>query len=316
MHCRSARRVVWSTAILTLTSLTAAEAQRLKARLEHDGRAVELECGATRYGSHSLDELQPGTEWRLGSNTASTLLVETPLVSGETVVPTGSYRVKLRRDGDLQFELTIEGAGYELEGGDALYVGGAYAEHEKAAEKLDVRFVDREPAQDEDDALRAGSLEIRFGPHSVTIPAALAPTASVKASGFRVDSFGIPARVLEARRDRGVPTVVAAVRKKGRPPKGAPDAYNLLVSDDEAILLPAQVAPASSYGFAPVVPPADEWTFRGTVEWADAQEEAPRSEVTKVEVTKEKRLRFTLRCGAKEGVVEIDAPVRPRRGAG
>lgn len=124
MHCRTPRRVAWATAILTLSSPSAAEAQRLKARLEHDGRAVELECGATRYGNHSLDELQPGSEWRLGSNTASTLRVEAPLVSGTTVVPTGSYRVKLRRDGDLEFELTIEGAGYELEGGDALYVGG------------------------------------------------------------------------------------------------------------------------------------------------------------------------------------------------
>jgi len=307
-------RLALATSLLLTSSLSdVADAQRLDTKLEFQKRSVELIYGATRFGKHSLDELAPGGEWRLGSNNASTIVVGAPLVSGTTVVPPGSYRAKIHRGNSDDFSLMIEGAGYELSSNTSLYLPGTYADEKKSADKLDVRF---SKAKDQPHHGRAGVLTVHFGPHSIAIPATLAGSTPVKLKGFEVDAFAIPCETLEARAGRSDATVVASIRKKGRPAKDAPAAFNLLISDDEAVLLPVQIAPTDSYGFGDVTPPPPAWTFRGAVEWSDSQEEFDVCKIEAMEITKEKKLRFILTCGARTATVTIDLPIKARRNAG
>ena len=313
MRIHSSLRVAAATCIVVAAVSPPVHAQRITAKLEHQKRSVALEVGSTRFGKHTLDELKPGGEWRLGSNDASTLTVGAPLVAGTTVVPPGSYRVKLYRGHQDDFSLMIEGAGYELSSSTSLYLPGTYADEKKTADKLDVKFV---KAKEKAAHGRASRLRVHFGPHSVEVPVTLAGTSSVKLKGFTVDAFAVPCDVVEARSARGEATPIASFAKKGRPAKDAPAAFSLLVSDDEAILLPAQVAPTDSYGFGHVVPPPEDWTFRAPLEWQDAQSETDTVELQTVELTKEKRLRVVVNCGGRTGEALLTPPTKPRRGAG
>jgi hypothetical protein len=60
-------------------------------------------------GSRNVETLiRPGMEWRMGSNSATTLTTDSPLKFGDTNVPAGKYVLKAKVDDSQKWWLIIE----------------------------------------------------------------------------------------------------------------------------------------------------------------------------------------------------------------
>jgi hypothetical protein len=85
----------------TAASNSNSEAQnnsdRGQATLQLDGATVTVEYGRPNLGGRNLEKLiQPGQEWRMGSNSATTLTTTADLKFGDKVVPKGKYVLKAK----------------------------------------------------------------------------------------------------------------------------------------------------------------------------------------------------------------------------
>ncbi|HST21333.1 MAG TPA: DUF2911 domain-containing protein [Blastocatellia bacterium] len=70
---------------------------RGQATLQLDGATVMVEYGRPNLSGRNLEKLiQPGQEWRMGSNTATTLTTTADLKFGDKAVPKGKYVLKAK----------------------------------------------------------------------------------------------------------------------------------------------------------------------------------------------------------------------------
>src|ERR1044072_3234867 len=72
-------------------------AGRGQATLQLDGETVTVDYGRPNLGGRNLEKLiQPGQEWRMGSNSATTLTTTADLKFGDKAVPKGKYVLKAK----------------------------------------------------------------------------------------------------------------------------------------------------------------------------------------------------------------------------
>ncbi|MGA9774036.1 MAG: DUF2911 domain-containing protein [Blastocatellia bacterium] len=82
---------------------------RGQATLQLDGAAVTVEYGRPNLNGRNLEKLiQPGQEWRMGSNTATTLTTTADLKFGDKVVPKGKYALKAKPVNAQEWLLLIQ----------------------------------------------------------------------------------------------------------------------------------------------------------------------------------------------------------------
>ena len=73
------------------------------------GGKVSVEYGRPTLRGRNIEALiQPGDEWRLGSNAATTLSTDTPLKFGDKVIPAGKYILKAKLLEAKKWNLMIE----------------------------------------------------------------------------------------------------------------------------------------------------------------------------------------------------------------
>jgi hypothetical protein len=289
--------------VLSLASLT--NAQRSKARLEWQDREVVLDYGVARLGKHSLEELPVGGEWRLGNNNATTLLTAMPVVSGDAIVPPGSYRVKLLRPGDQSFVIAVEGAD---QGKGSVNLAGEFKSAGKPKEQLAITWSE---GKAEDKQNRAASLIVQFGTYQLTVPALLIGTRPIKTSGWEIDAFTYPAALVDKQIEAGHSIPVAVFRRSGKHEHKEPDSFNLFVSKSGASLVPSMVAPTDSYGFGDIAPPDPAWTRKGSVAWDKSAETRPFLEITSLELDKSREFTCTVSAGGRAGKVTVKDPYAP-----
>ena len=79
------------------TADPAAAQDRGQSELALDGGKVSVEYGRPTLRGRNLEALiQPGDEWRMGSNAATTLTTDTPLKFGDKVLDAGKYILKAK----------------------------------------------------------------------------------------------------------------------------------------------------------------------------------------------------------------------------
>jgi hypothetical protein len=304
----SRRAIALAAALLFVLSLgSLANAQRLKARFEWQDREVVLDYGVARLGKHTLEELPVGGEWRLGNNNATTLATAMPVVSGDAIVPPGSYRVKLLRPGDQSFAIAVEGAD---QGKGSVSLPGEFKTAGKPKEQLAITWSANE-AKPEDKQNRTTTLSIQFGTYQLTVPALLIGTRPIKAGGWEIDAFTYPAALVEKQIDGGRSIPVAVFRRSGKHEHKEPDSFNLFVSKSGASLVPSMVAPTDSYGFGEIAPPDPAWTRKGSVAWDKSADTRTFLEIASVELNKNREFTCTVSAGGRAGKVTVKDPYAP-----
>lgn len=305
---RLARLTVFALLSTAIVSASA-HAQRSEARFEWQKHAVFFSYGAPRVGKHSIDELQVGTSWRLGSGDITTLTLDAPLLADDSVVPPGAYRINVGRPSSEKFNLQINGAGSHVdEGRDDVVLAGTRHDAPKTNEKLELRLI---PDKEQPDAeLRKLSLLVQFGIPELEIPMTIVGTQSLKAKGLTLDAFKIPEKFLLERLGSQKHTPVALVVRAGAS-KDVPEKMNLLLAEKEVILLPTMKAPTESYGFGEIPKLDAAWILHGTVAWSDAAEPADHFHVTAVDVDKSNVLHVTAEIRSRKA--EIVVPIVPAK---
>ena len=297
-------RVPFLVAVTALIATSPAAQAQGEARIDHQKRAAFFTYGVPRVGKHTLDELQVGNTWRMGANSISTITLEAPLITADTIVPPGVYRVNIARPSSEKFELTIEGSGrYMAAGGDDVKVPVALETSKKPNDKLEIALL---PAKDQPDPeLRAFTFQLQFGAPIVTATMSIAGTQPLKAKGFAVDAYKLPAEWLGDRLLLAKHTPVASLVRSGKVPDGVPARLNLLVSDTEAVLMPAGVAPTENRGFGVIPSPDRKWTFKGKAEWTAAQKPSEHFRVDTCEIDKDGLLKMVAVCGDKQASIQV-----------
>jgi hypothetical protein len=87
----------------------AAVQDRGQSELAIDGGKVSVEYGRPTLRGRNIEALiQPGDEWRMGSNAATTLTTDTPLKFGDKVIPAGKHILKAKLIEAKKWHLLIE----------------------------------------------------------------------------------------------------------------------------------------------------------------------------------------------------------------
>jgi hypothetical protein len=241
-------------------------AQRNTAKVDWHERQVAIDYGVVRLGKHSLQELPPGQNWRMGFNEASVFRGQVPVCAGDTVVAPGSYRIEVLRKTEKEFALLLRGAGAAIAGSGDLAMAGEFAAAPKPNDKLNIDWIPADkPAKDA--ANLDSRIKVQFGAHLLTVSATVLGQKQVKVRGYTVDVFSIPAELLQARLDKSLPTPVATVRSATATKKNAPF-WNLVLGKGSAALVPAMEA--STDAFAEPKTPATSDIRKGTLQTADA----------------------------------------------
>lgn len=303
-------RLVVVTSLVAASLTGVAQAQRQEARFEWQKHEATFSYGAPRVAKHSIDELKVGDSWRMGSNDATTLTLDAPLLAGESVVPPGAYRVNLGHPSAEQFNLQINGSGSQVdEGRDDIVIAGKRHDASKANEKLELRL---SPEKEQpDNELRRLSFVVQFGIPEVEIPITIVGTQSRKAKGFTLDAFKIPEKLLNERLAAKKHTPVAALVRADKGSKEVPERMNLLLAEKEVILQPTMKAPTDSYGFGEIPKLDAAWILHGTVVWSEASEPADHFRVDAVDVDKSNVLHVTATCRGRRA--EITVPTTPQK---
>ena len=93
----------------TGTAEPAAGQDRGQSELALDGGKVSVEYGRPTLRGRNIEALiQPGDEWRMGSNAATTLTTDTPLKFGDKVLAPGKYILKAKLVEPKKWHLLIE----------------------------------------------------------------------------------------------------------------------------------------------------------------------------------------------------------------
>lgn len=300
---RLARPAVFTFSVAA-TLAASAHAQRQEVHFDWQKHSITFAYGAPHVGKHSIDEFQVGTSWRLGSGDITTLTLEAPLVSGDSVVPPGVYRVNVGRPASDQFNLQVEGPGkYVDESGEVIVLRGTRHDATKPNEKLELRLTaDKEQADAE---VRRLSFVAQFGIPELEIPMTIVGSQSVKAKSVTLDSFKIPAKLLAERLAAQKHTPVAMVVRADRGSKDLPERMNLLLAEKEVLLLPTMKAPTESYGFGEIPKVDPNWILHGAVAWSVAAEPADHFRITAADVDKSNVLHCTAQFGARQAEIAV-----------
>jgi hypothetical protein len=82
---------------------------RGQATLQLEGETVTVEYGRPNLGGRNLEKLiKPGQEWRMGSNSATTLTTTADLKFGDKTVPKGKYVLKAKPVSEQEWLLLIQ----------------------------------------------------------------------------------------------------------------------------------------------------------------------------------------------------------------
>jgi hypothetical protein len=273
--------------LVSLLLAAAAAAQRNSAKLTLADREVSVEYGVAPYAKHSLNDLPIGKEWpagadeftmlatkgllrtgwgpawRFGMNEASVLRTQLPLVSGDTVIPPGSYRISLHRKSEKELVLIVTDAGLALGNRMDLGLAGELLQAKTPAEKLTVEWAPAAAKGKKDPELET-KLVARYGPNQLEIPLKVIGARGARLAGCQVDVFSYEAKWLEDRFEKKLATpwlsLKAAAAKKEK------DSFNLVVSGDACSLLQMMSSPTDSFGFGVPVPPSQELATKGSVQ--------------------------------------------------
>ncbi|MHC4078078.1 MAG: hypothetical protein ACYST0_06515, partial [Planctomycetota bacterium] len=238
-------------------------AQRDNVDLAWLKRKIVVSYGAVPVGKHGLHELAVGGTWRMGYNHASTLFTELPLLSGTSVVAPGGYRVNITRNGDQDLRWNIDGAGQALGESASVQFAGVLSELKKKNKKLQLTWVNATARKKDDSeskekekgkgkgktkakgkskAVRECALQVDFGEVRVSCPVTVVGATAHKVKGFAALGFSYPAKVLQERLKAGKGTPILSLTPK-KPKKDAPRGYNLVITKDQASLVPFMAAP-------------------------------------------------------------------------
>lgn len=82
---------------------------RGSATVQLDGKEVKVDYGRPKLNGRDLEKLiQPGQEWRMGSNSATTLSTDIDLKFGDKTVPKGKYTLKAKPTSAQDWRLLIQ----------------------------------------------------------------------------------------------------------------------------------------------------------------------------------------------------------------
>ena len=97
------------TASNTAAADPAPSQDRGQAELALEGGKVSVEYGRPTLRGRNIEALiQPGDEWRMGSNAATTLATDVPLKFGDKVIAPGKYTLKAKLIEAKKWHLLIE----------------------------------------------------------------------------------------------------------------------------------------------------------------------------------------------------------------
>lgn len=315
--------VLFTTAMLL--AATHATAQRSEPTYAWQKRTIRIDHGRPPYGKHGLDELAPGTSWRLGSNNATTMDLELPLVaSGRTIVP-GEYRIALFRaangtDFELQFDFASRALGRDA--GALTLPAGSVTKVEKPSEELVLEFVEPEPAAPDAADRRTQSepathdvvLRITFGPHRLDAPLTMVAVAEpIRVGRHQLLPFRLAAAHVASAQEKSEPVALAGLHPRREPSsRKEPPFFHLVLTGDELEIVPALRAPDGFFGFGELEPYAPEWTTSGSVEWLTRDQEVDRLAVTEADVSRKGELTVTFAYGSRLGTATVAIPRGPR----
>jgi hypothetical protein len=92
----------------TVLALAQDAADRGNSKLSISGGNVAVEYGRPAIRGRSIEALPVGTEWRMGSNNATTLTTDVNLKFGDKVVQKGTYVLKAKRADENNWVLLIQ----------------------------------------------------------------------------------------------------------------------------------------------------------------------------------------------------------------
>lgn len=232
-----------------------------KATYEWQRKTTTIAYNPVPVGKHGLDELKVGDSWRLGMNEASTWTLERPIMD-KRMLPAGAFRIALRRHAEDKLTLVLIGSGLALGGGDDLEVEGRLQDLPKPISKLDIAF-SVPPTERSKSANQGVNLDVGFGNKRWHAQVTLLGAKSEKAGAWTLEVVSPSAQLASA---EGKPAAIGLLTRKGG--KG-PTAWNLVLADEEARLVPVMAAPTANFGFGEPTPPDPAWTTTGKVTSAD-----------------------------------------------
>ncbi len=302
----------------TILAATAA-AQRGEPSLRHTKLTVSMDHGMPPVAGHSLDELPVGQTWRLGSNTASTLTNELPIVSGDVVVAPGHYRVNLLRSGEKAFAFQVDHAAAGTgTGTDAARLIAGWTEANKPNKKLEIEFVQNskkgpkaEGADPDEPELARFVGVIRFGDNRVDVPFRVVGAGkALRVGNHELRPFQWPTSLASADR----PLVLATLVPRRDPGDDAPAFHNVVLVGDRVKLVPAPRAPTEQFGFGAFEAWDGAWASDAEVQWGEPKDEAAStSTVTEAEFDKKAgELVLSFVVGDRIGGANITLPVGPK----
>jgi hypothetical protein len=278
-------------------------AQRPTVEFKIKDRKISLEYGAVPLGRHSLDELKVGSTWRMGSNSASSLETDLPILAEERVLAPGAYRANIARTGDAEGDFNIDGAGAATGNGGAVGFPGKFTKASQPAKKLTITI----PSNGKDQpGVKLAKFVVDFGLDRLESPVTVVGAKSSKTGGWAVDVFTYPRDILEKRMAADQATPIASIRRQDPNDAKKNLAYNLVVGKDKARLIPWMEMPKGENGFATPEPPDAEKIKDGKIEAAPSQKSTETLDVVKVELKKGEGFVFNLNVG--EQALTIVAP--------
>ena len=300
-----------------VTATAPLPAQRAKPSTAWGRRTVEIDHGKPAFGKHSLEELRPGTTWRLGNNLATVLRTQTPLLADNRIIAPGEYRVAIYRaqDGE-RFMLQVDHAGWAIGQDRAAIRLPATLEITEPSKRLEIKWqkAPRDGQSVTPDPNGHMILQAQFGPNRLDVPMTLlGSTKAGKLRGWKLTAFQVPEAVLKARLGQDEPTVVGSLHPRRAPSdREAPPFFNVVVRQESIALVPALRAPVSSFGFGKLERLDTAWTTESALEWADGDDQQPFFTIPSAAL-KKRVLTLTCAWGAKTAAASLRIPTGPKR---
>jgi hypothetical protein len=286
----------------------AAVAQRPTPEFKVKDRRVMIEYGAVPSGKHSLDELQVGSTWRMGSNSGSVFATDLPVIAGDRLIAPGGYGANMARTGDREVEFNVVGASLAFGGGGGGGIGlpGTLKKLDKAAKKLDIQL----PSGGKDEpGVKLAKIVLEFGSERFEAPLTVVAAKTAKAGEWTADVFTYPAEFVTKRLEAGTPTPLAVLRRPDPVDAKKTLAFNVFVTKEQAKLVPWMTPPTANRGLGDPTAPDSAAIKEGKAEWAAAQKKTATVESEKVEFKKGEGFTFRLVCGEQTCVATVPDPL-------
>jgi hypothetical protein len=296
--CRRAGASALAAVALAFVLAPPAVAQRAQAKYDWQGKTALIDCGVPRVGKHTISEVAVGSTWRLGAGPSSILTTGVPLISDDSAVAPGSYRVQLLHSAAKQFDLLVEGAGRGVSAEESVTFKGGLADAKQPSSKLEVSLAPF--GEQPDKELRPLVFTAVFGSPQVSVPFTIVGSATKKASGATVDWFKLPAD-WTAKQWKGSRKVPVATLTLASPPKDAPKGLNVLLGESDVELVGQDEPPSNA--FDPIGKHEPKWDKRGKVAWSDVPEEADHVVVDDVKFEKGKELKLVVHVGKRKAEI-------------